>query len=243
MSNSNSNSVSVIQHVVALVDRSGSMAGKEDDTIGGINTTFDELKNDPTPDIDVKVSIKLFDHEEKMLIKEMDLDKVKPITRDQYYPRGQTALYDAIGNTLEHFIQKKIDNNNAYKLCSVYVVTDGYENSSKDYNQKTIKQMIENAEKYYDIKLFYLAANQDAILSASAIGINQNQALDYCETSDNVQSAFRSMGASAKRHASGTHVGFTQFERSASYAPSSPRPSLQNSSPPRLRRQPKLARR
>ena len=100
------------------------------------------------------------------------------------------------------------------------------------------------AGQEYDQRIdAYLAANQDAILSASAIGINQNQALDYCETSDNVQSAFRSMGASAKRHASGTHVGFTQVERSASYAPSSPRPSLQNSSPPRLRRQPKLARR
>jgi len=234
---SNSNSVSGIQHVVALVDRSGSMAGKEDDTIGGINTTFDELKNDPTPGIDVKVSIKLFDHEEKMLIKEMDLDKVKPITRDQYYPRGQTALYDTIGNTLEYFIQKKIENTDAYKLCSIYVVTDGYENSSKNYNQKTIKQMIENAEKYYDIKLFYLAANQDAILSASKIGINQNQALDYCETSDNVQSAFRSVGASAKRHASGTSAGFTQLERSASYKPTPTNTLPENCSPPRVRRQ------
>lgn len=233
---SNSNSVAGIQHVVALVDRSGSMAGKEDDTIGGINTTFDELKNDPTPDIDVKVSIKLFDHEEKMLIKEMDLDKVKPITRDQYYPRGQTALYDAIGNTLEHFIQKKIDNTNAYKLCSVYVVTDGYENSSKDYNQKTIKQMIENAEKYYDIKLFYLAANQDAILTANAIGISGDQALNYCETAGNVESAYRSMGSSAKRHASGTPVGFTQVERCASYKFKTP-PSSPRRSPPRIRRQ------
>ena len=233
---SNSNSVSDIQHVVAIMDRSGSMAGKEEDTIGGINSTLDELKNDPTPDINVKVSIKLFDHKEKMLIKELELDKVNPITKEQYYPRGQTALYDAIGNTLEYFMQKKINNKNAYKLCSVYVVTDGYENSSTHYNQKTIKQMIENAENYYDIKLFYLAANQDAIFAASAIGIGRDQALNYCETSGNVESAYRSMGSSAKRHASGTPVGFTQVERCASYKYKTP-PSSPRCSPPRIRRQ------
>ena len=85
-----------IHHVVAIIDRSGSMAGKEEDTIGGINTTFEELKTNPTPDTNVKVSIKLFDHEEKMLIKEVNLNDVKPVTKEQYFPRGQTALYDAV---------------------------------------------------------------------------------------------------------------------------------------------------
>jgi len=237
----NTNSVSDIQHVVAIMDRSGSMTGKEEDTIGGINSTLDELKNDPTPDIKVKVSIKLFNNKETMLIKELELDKVKPITKEQYFPCGQTALYDAIGNTIDYFMQKKINNTNAYKLCSIYVVTDGYENISKYYNQKTIKQMIENAEKYYDIKLFYLAANQDAILTAWEIGIGSDQALNYCETSSNVESAYRSMGSSAKRHASGTPVGFTHIERSASYKYTTPSPLRPNCSPPKISRQKNVA--
>ena len=208
--------ITEIQHVVAIIDRSGSMAGKEDDTIGGINTTFEELKNNPTPDVKVKVSIKLFDHEEKMLIREIDLVDVKPITRDEYFPRGQTALYDAIGNTLNYFMEKKIEDTNVYKFCSIYIVTDGLENNSKNYNSNNIKLMIANAEKYYNIKLFYLGANQDAIIEASKIGISNDQALNYCETSGNVEAAYRSAASASKRHASGTPVGFTAPERMAS---------------------------
>ena len=234
-----------IQHVVAIVDRSGSMAGKEDDTIGGINTTFEELKTNPTPDVNVKVSIKLFDHEEKMIIKEIDLNDVKPLTRDQYFPRGQTALYDAIGNTLNYFMEKKIKDTNAYKFCSIYVVTDGLENSSKNYNNTNIKLMIENAEKYYNIKLFYLGANQDAILEASKIGISNDQALNYCENANNVEAAYRSAASASKRHASGTPVAFTGPERMASQSadfvymaqPSNMHQSSPPPQPPKVQRQ------
>jgi len=66
--------------------------------------------------------------------------------------------------------------------------------------------MIANAEKYYNIKLFYLGANQDAILEANKLGINNNQALYYSETTGNVDSAYRSAATAAKRHASGEHV-------------------------------------
>jgi len=104
-----------LQHVVAIVDRSGSMAGKEEDTIGGITSTFEELKSNPTPGVNVNVSIKLFDHEEIMIVKEIDLYDVKPLTKHQYSPRGQTALFDAIGNTLNYFMEKKIEDSNAYK--------------------------------------------------------------------------------------------------------------------------------
>ena len=77
-------------------------------------------------------------------------------TKEQYFPRGQTAFYDAVGNTLNYFMEKKITDTNAYKCCSIYLVTDGLENISKNYNSNNLKLMIENAEKYYNIKLFYL---------------------------------------------------------------------------------------
>tara|TARA_B100001142_G_C14279643_1_gene634343 strand:- start:126 stop:872 length:747 start_codon:yes stop_codon:yes gene_type:complete len=234
-----------IHHVVAIIDRSGSMAGKEEDTIGGINSTFEELKTNPAPDINVKVSIKLFDHEEKMLIKEVNLNDVKPVTKEQYFPRGQTALYDAMGNTLNYFMEKKIKDANIYKSCSIFVVTDGLENISKNYNSNNLKLMIENAEKYYNIKLFYLGANQDAILEASKIGITNDQALNYCELSGNVDAAYRSAASASKRHASGTPVAFTGPERMASQSsdfvymaqPSNMHQSSPLPSPPKVQRQ------
>ena len=106
-----------IQEVVAIIDRSGSMMGKENDTIGGINSTFEVLRETKDANTIINVSIKLFDHEEKMLIRSLELDKVRPIERCQYQPRGQTALLDAIGKTLTYFMEKKLDNKDVYDVC------------------------------------------------------------------------------------------------------------------------------
>ena len=207
-------SANAIHEVVAIIDRSGSMSGKEDDTIGGINSTFEVLKEDK--DTNIKVSIKLFDNEEKMLIRSLDLEKVRPLERKQYVPRGQTALLDAIGNSLNYFMEKKLNDVNAYNCCTMYVVTDGYENCSKIYDSENIKSLISNAEENFNIKILYLAANQDAILEASKYGIDSSQALNYSEDHENVLSAYRSAATAARRHSSGIDSGFTNIERNMS---------------------------
>ena len=148
-----------IHEVVAIIDRSGSMSGKEDDTIGGINSTFEVLKTQMEQNTQVKVSIKLFDHEEEMLITSIDLNNLKPITRNQYKVRGQTALLDAMGNTLNYFMQKKISDSNAYHSCTIYIVTDGIENSSKIYTSEKIKDMIN------DCLLYTSPSPRDRVLS------------------------------------------------------------------------------
>jgi len=214
--------MSKIHEVIAIIDRSGSMAGKEDDTISGINSTFEILKTEMEEDTQVKVSIKLFDHEEEMLFHSLDLNELKPITRNQYRVRGQTALLDAMGNTLDYFMEKKKLDTNAYHSCTIYVVTDGIENSSKKYTSQKIKHMISEADNLYNIKILYLGANQDAILEANKYGICLDQALNYSENSDNVQSAYRAAASAASRHASGQEIAFTLPERSASQTPNYP---------------------
>ena len=77
-----------IHEVVAIIDRSASMMGKEEDTITGINSTFQVLKENIN-NSKIKVSIKLFDHNETMLIRSLDLENVRPIERRQYVPKGQ----------------------------------------------------------------------------------------------------------------------------------------------------------
>lgn len=226
-----------IQEVVAIIDRSGSMTGKESDTIGGINSTFQVLKSSLKEEDEVKVSIKLFDHEEKLLIRSLNIDQVRPIESHQYQPRGQTALYDAIGNSLTYFIKKKIYDPNAYNKCLIYIVTDGLENCSKKYNSNKLKKLIENAKDNYGIEIIYLAANQDAILEASKIGINLEHALNYSESSENSMGAYRSAASVANRQRSGSNTAFTQEERSQSYGVSTPPPSRRSSDPPPLRRQ------
>lgn len=222
MDNKNNTMKKTIQEVVAIMDRSGSMRGKEEDTLGGINSAFEQLKSEQEENSIIKVSVKLFDHEEQLLFRSIDLKDVRPIQRHQYVPRGSTSLLDALGNSLHYFMTKKLIEANCYDSCVIYVVTDGLENTSKIYNAQKIKKMIAEAEKTYNIKIIYLGANQDAILEASKYGIGTESALNYSENSQNVESAYRSVASAVKRVRTGEYSGFTQLERNNSQAPEAP---------------------
>ena len=225
------------QEVVAIIDRSGSMSGKETDTVGGINTTLDIIKQDLKSDEVVKVSIKLFDHEENLLINSLNINDVRPLELRQFVPRGQTALYDAIGFTLTYFMEKKLRDPTCYDKCLIYIATDGLENCSKKFNSDSLKKLIASAIKSYNIELIYLGANQDAILEASKIGILPSHAINYSETSEECKSAYRSVGNVVNRQKSRGETAFTQAERSQSYNVSTPPPTTRRLEPPPLMRQ------
>lgn len=219
--------VNTLQEVVAIMDRSGSMAGKVADSVGGFNSTLDILREEQEDDTLINVSVKLFDHEEIMLIRSLPLADVRPLEERQFVPRGQTALLDAMGNTLTYFMEKKLLDPNAYDCCTIYVVTDGLENCSKIFTKQRIKQMVQTAETKYNIKVIYLAANQDAILEAGSLGIDANQAINYSESREETGAAYRGAAAMIARHRSGEPVQFLPAERSASQrTPSSPPSSL-----------------
>ena len=228
---------SITQEIVAIIDRSGSMSGKEEDTVGGINSALTIIKQDLKPGETVNVSVKLFDHEEKMLFKSLNINDVKPLELRQFVPRGQTALYDAIGSSLTYFMEKKLHNPNSYDKCLIYVTTDGCENCSKNFTAKTLKKLIASAQESYNIELIYLGANQDAILEASKIGIISSHAINYSETSEECISAYRSAANVANRQKSNGNTAFTQTERSQSYCPVTPPPSRNLNEPPPIVRQ------
>jgi len=228
---------SFIQEVVAIIDRSGSMCGKEADTVGGINSTLDIIRQDLKPGERVNVSIKLFDHEERLLIRSLNIEEVRPLELRQFVPRGQTALYDAIGSSLTYFMEKKLHDPNSYTKCLIYIATDGCENCSKKFNAQTLKKLITSAQESYNIELMYLGANQDAILEASKIGIEEGHAINYSETKDECNAVYRSLGNVVNRQRSSAPTAFTQVERSQSYQPTTPPPTSHSNEPPPLRRQ------
>lgn len=228
---------SFIQEVVAIVDRSGSMSGKEADTVGGINSALAIIRQDVKPGEIVNVSIKLFDHEENMLIRSLNIKEVRPLELRQFVPRGQTALYDAIGSTLTYFMEKKLHNPNSYNKCLIYITTDGCENCSTNYNATSLKKLITSAQESYGIEMIYLGANQDAILEAAKIGILPSHTINYSETADECMSAYRSVGNVANRQKTSSNTAFTQAERSQSYCPTTPPLKNELCEPPRLVRQ------
>lgn len=205
----------MIQEIVALIDCSGSMHGKESDTIGGINSTIEELVNNKTDNETIKFSLKFFNNEENIKIKSMDIMDIKTLKSDDLKPRGSTSLLDAMGSTLSYFITKKKNNINSFNTCIIYVATDGLENSSKNFKHNDIKKFIEEAKKY-SIEVLYLGSNQDAILEGNKIGLDYSQSLDYSETTNNIKSAYSAVANVAKRMRTSGDTEFNQLERTMS---------------------------
>jgi hypothetical protein len=137
-------------------------------------------------------------------------------------------------------MEKKLHNPQSFDKCLIYITTDGCENCSKKYNVQSLKKLIKSAQETYSIELIYLGANQDAIFEASKIGILPTHAINYSETTDECNAAYRSVGNVVNRQKSSMATAFTQVERSQSYVPCTPPiPSRDYTTmlPPPLRRQ------
>ena len=200
------------QEIVAIIDRSGSMCGKEEMTINGINTTIDELKTSDNAK-KINMSIKFFNDAEELKIRSVNILSIGQLNSNDLKPSGATALLDAIGNTISYFIEKKNRDENAYENCLIYVATDGLENSSKSFNSDRLKKIIKNGENNYNIKIMYLGANQDAILEASKIGIAADRSINYNESRQASENVYTAVARSAKRSLAGYETQFTQLER------------------------------
>jgi uncharacterized protein YegL len=207
-----------VKEVIGLIDRSGSMGGKEIVTINGINTMLTELKQNADPEWEIRVSIKYFDDTETLFWKSIPLESVTLLDIDSYVPDGQTALLDSLGKTLQYFMQKYLKNNNAYDSCIIYIATDGLDTCSNIYSKANLKKMINTAKEKYNIEVIYLGANQDAIEEASTIGIPETQAINYSEDNESTQSVYRAVArmASSTERTNTTDFGFTYSERSRS---------------------------
>ena len=166
-----------LTEVVFILDRSGSMSGLEDDTIGGFNSI---LKKQREEDGDANVTTILFDDEIEMLHKRVNIKEIKNITSNDYYVRGCTALLDAIGYSINFMINvAKSKNEEKAKNFLFIITTDGHENASREYSYEKIKKMITYQKEKYNWKFLFLGANIDAISTAKNFGISKEFASNY----------------------------------------------------------------
>ena len=164
--------------MVFILDRSGSMGGKEADTIGGFNSLIEKQKREPGKAV---VSTILFDDEVKVLHDRLPIDRVPPMTGREYFARGCTALLDAVGGAIRHIgdIHKYARKEDIPDKTVFVIITDGMENASHHYTYEMIRQRIERQKERYGWEFLFLGANIDAIAAANDIGIDSFHAAEF----------------------------------------------------------------
>lgn len=154
------------------------MAGLESDTIGGFNAMIEKQKKQPGK---AYVSTVLFDTSTTVLHDRAELTTVKPMTADDYFAGGCTALLDAIGGAINHIgnIHKYARPEDIPAHTIFVITTDGLENASRRYSKSDIKRMIERQRSKYGWEFLFIGANIDAIVTAESFGIEQSRAVNY----------------------------------------------------------------
>lgn len=164
--------------LVFILDRSGSMAGLESDTIGGFNSLIEKQKREEG---ECFVSTVLFDNVSEVLHDRVKISEIEKMTDREYTVRGATALIDAIGGAIKHIsnIHKYARKEDVPDNTMFVITTDGQENASHIYSAETVKKMIELQKEKFGWEFLFIGANIDAIKTASTFGIERNRAANY----------------------------------------------------------------
>ena len=167
-----------LTELVFILDRSGSMRGLENDTIGGYNGFIEKQKSE---DGDAILSTVLFDDKFEVIHDRVDIKSATSLTDKEYFVRGSTALLDAIGRSVDAIgrrLEATTESDRPAKVLFV-ITTDGMENASREYSAKRIKEMIQHQTDKYGWEFLFLGANIDAVGVAQDIGIRAERAVRY----------------------------------------------------------------
>lgn len=167
-----------ITELVFILDRSGSMAGLESDTIGGFNAMIEKQRKLSG---ECYVSTVLFDNVSEVLHDRVKLSDIKPMTENDYTVRGCTALIDALGSAIHHIgnIHKYARKEDVPTHTMFVITTDGMENASRRYSSEQVKKMIEQKKSEHGWEFLFIGANIDAVETARRYGIDSDRAVNY----------------------------------------------------------------
>lgn len=178
--------------MVFILDRSGSMSGLEEDTIGGFNAMIAKQKQLPGEAV---VSTVLFDHVCKVLHHRLPLEVIKPLTLHDYEVRGTTALLDAMGRGIDQIkkVHRSLPKAERPEKTIFVITTDGLENASRSYTYEAVCHMVSHQKEADGWEFIFLGANIDAIMTASRFGIDASRAANYHADKDGVHVQYESL--------------------------------------------------
>ena len=172
-------------HICIVLDASGSMGCIEDDIKGSFNTFLNKQREEQGKTV---FDLFQFSDEVERLVKSADLALFKDDLMAKYTCCGMTALNDAVCTAIdtmgEEFAEMPETERPENVLC--VIITDGQENASKKFTTADVKKRIEHQQDVYKWEFLFLAANQDAFESGSALGIRENFCKGFCQDSRGV---------------------------------------------------------
>lgn len=188
-----------LTEIVFILDRSGSMMPLTNDTIGGFNAFIEKQKNEPG---EARLTTVLFDDQYEILHNGINIKNVEPMAKNQYWARGWTAMYDAIGKTINEVGSRLSDTPEDDRPGKVIFVitTDGMENASREFTQEMVKGMIQHQTEKYSWDFIFLGANIDSKQQAKNIGISEEYAANYTATAQGTRSMYFAADAAVSSH-------------------------------------------
>lgn len=200
--------------ITVVLDRSGSMQSIKSDTIGGFNAF---LKEQQQVQGEATISLFQFDTEYETVYEGRPVASAPELTNDTFQPRGMTALLDAIGRTINSVGRRlaNLQENDRPEKVVFVIITDGEENSSREFKIHQISDLIEHQKNVYKWEFVFLGANQDAIATASQMGISAQHALTYVADSQGAPAAFAAYSRNVARYRQGEvmDAAFTAEDR------------------------------
>ena len=180
-----------LTELIFVLDRSGSMAGLEKETIGGFNSLVKKQCELPGK---TDVTAVLFDDEYDVLWEGIEAEKAV-LTEKEYYVRGMTALLDAVGKTILSVSQRLANTaeDERPKKVLFVITTDGYENASREFTYNKVKEMIKHQQEQNQWEFLFIGANIDAAKEAGHIGVSEKDAIQFEASTAGVQKMYASV--------------------------------------------------
>ena len=202
-------------HISIVIDRSGSMNSIASDTVGGLVNFVEEQKKVPGK---ATFSLMQFDDKFDNVYDFSDINNVDILSQYNFQPRGMTALYDAIGKSIVEVGESlsDMDENDRPSKVIFVIITDGAENSSREYSLSQVRKMIEEQTNKYSWEFVFLGANIDAEVVGTSFGMKAGNTITYAANAKGVDAAYSSVTSNLTAFRSSASLGssYTFFSQS-----------------------------
>ncbi len=161
-----------------ILDQSGSMSDCVNQTLKGLADQRKEILAiaNEFPEQEIRVGLTVFDHVVELKYSNLSVTELSRMNSFQYQPNGQTALLDAIGISVTSTERLMVNEGDS---AVIIILTDGYENASKEYSHKQIKELIQAKEETGKWSFTYLGATLDAVEIAKSMNIKAENSFAF----------------------------------------------------------------